>query len=87
MDPEEYEGETMKKIVEIALMCVQSSPAARPTMSEVVVLLKSKDSLSPRPLTRPVFVDANLRPRGDTSTSTASSASNATASISRISGR
>ncbi|EXC25630.1 Cysteine-rich receptor-like protein kinase 3 [Morus notabilis] len=81
LDPEEYEAETMKRLIEIALMCIQPSPATRPTMSEVVVLLKSKDSFEARPLTKPVFVDANRRPRGDTSTSTA------TASVSRISGR
>ncbi|PON71684.1 hypothetical protein PanWU01x14_071390 [Parasponia andersonii] len=57
-------------------------------MSEVVVLLKTNSSFEPRPLTRPVFVDVNQRPRGDTSASTASSStSNATASISRVSGR
>ncbi|XP_062096402.1 cold-responsive protein kinase 1-like isoform X2 [Humulus lupulus] len=92
LEVDEYEGETVKKIIEIALMCVQSSPAMRPTMSEVVVLLKTKNSSSvmedSRPPTRPVFVDVNQKPRGDTSTSTASSTtSNATASISRISGR
>lgn len=88
LDPDEYEPETVKKIIEIALMCIQSSPALRPTMSEVVVLLKTKNSLEPRPLTRPVFVDVNQRARGDTSTSTGSSStSNATASISRLSGR
>ncbi|PON71688.1 Serine/threonine protein kinase [Parasponia andersonii] len=87
LDPDEHEPETMKKIIEIALMCLQSSPVMRPTMSEVVVLLKTKSSLEPRaPLTSPVFVD--VKARGDTSTSTASSnASNATASISRVSGR
>ena len=89
LEPNEYEAEIVKKIIEIALMCTQSSPAARPTMSEVVVLLKTKGSLSleQRPIMRPVFVDTNQRPRGDTSTSTGSSSSNATASISQLSGR
>ncbi|XP_062095470.1 cold-responsive protein kinase 1-like [Humulus lupulus] len=92
LEVDEYEGETVKRLIEIALMCIQSSPAMRPTMSEVVVLLKTKNSSSvveeSRPLTRPVFVDAHQKPRGDNSTSTASSStSNATASISRISGR
>lgn len=87
LDPEEYEAETMKRLIEIALMCIQPSPATRPTMSEVVVLLKSKDSFEARPLTKPVFIDANRKPREDASTSTASSTSNATASVSRISGR
>ncbi|KAL5537505.1 hypothetical protein UlMin_045602 [Ulmus minor] len=89
LEPNEYEAEIVKKIIEIALMCMQSSPAARPTMSEVVVLLKTKGSLSleQRPIMRPVFVDTNQKPRGDTSTSTGSSSSNATASISQLSGR
>ncbi|KAF3450331.1 hypothetical protein FNV43_RR06411 [Rhamnella rubrinervis] len=90
LDPDEYEGEDVKKVIEIALMCTQATPAQRPTMSEVVVLLKSKGLLQQRPLTRPIFIDSNqIKPRGggDTSTSTASSASNATASISQVSGR
>jgi hypothetical protein len=44
MSPDEYETEEMKKIIEIALMCTQSTASLRPTMSEVVVLLKSKGS-------------------------------------------
>ena len=90
LDTDEYEAEDVKKIVEIALMCTQASPALRPTMSEVVVLLKSAGSReNSRPLTRPVFVDSDhkrVRPV-DTSTSTGSSSSNATASISQFSGR
>ncbi|KAF4398465.1 hypothetical protein G4B88_025444 [Cannabis sativa] len=96
LEVDEYEKETVKKIIEIALMCVQSSPALRPTMSEVVVLLKTKNYYSSssssiieesQPLTRPVFVDVSQKSR-DNSTSTASSTiSNATVSISRISGR
>ncbi|POO04122.1 Tyrosine-protein kinase [Trema orientale] len=88
LDQDEYELETVTKVIEIALMCIQSSHSLRPTMSEVVVLLKTNSLLEPRPLTRPVFVDVNQRPRGDSSTSTASSStSNATASISRVLGR
>lgn len=85
---EYYEEENVKKVIEIALMCTQASPIQRPTMSEVVALLKSKGRLEQRTLTRPVFIDANQRTRaGDTSTSTASSNSNATVSISHYSGR
>ncbi|XP_004293009.1 PREDICTED: cysteine-rich receptor-like protein kinase 3-like [Fragaria vesca subsp. vesca] len=88
LDPDEYKAGNVKKIVEIALMCTQSSPALRPTMSEVVVLLKSTSSWENRPLTRPVFVDSDhKRVRVDTSTSTGSSSSNATTSISQFSGR
>ncbi|PRQ45230.1 putative protein kinase RLK-Pelle-DLSV family [Rosa chinensis] len=88
LDPNDYEAEDVKKMVEIALMCTQSSPALRPTMTEIVVLLKSTGSWVNRPLTRPVFVDSDhKRVRVDTSTSTGSSSSNATASISQFSGR
>nr|AMM43046.1 LRR-RLK [Vernicia montana] len=89
LDPNEYEAEAMMRIIEIALMCTQSAPALRPTMSEVVVLLKSKDSLAHRPPTRPPFIESEERAviQDDKSTSTASSRSNATASITQVSGR
>ncbi|KAL6285094.1 hypothetical protein ACE6H2_009484 [Prunus campanulata] len=87
LDPNEYKPEDVKKIIEIALMCTQPSAAQRPTMSEVIVLLKSTSSLENRALTRPVFVDSDKRVKGDTSTSTASSTSNATVSVSQVSGR
>ncbi|BFG30591.1 hypothetical protein CerSpe_168640 [Prunus speciosa] len=87
LDPNEYKPEDVKKIIEISLMCTQPSAAQRPTMSEVIVLLKSTSSLENRALTRPVFVDSDRRVKGDTSTSTASSTSNATVSVSQVSGR
>ncbi|XP_008227865.1 PREDICTED: cysteine-rich receptor-like protein kinase 2 [Prunus mume] len=87
LDPNEYKPEDVKKIIEIALMCTQPSAAQRPTMSEVIVLLKSTSSVENRALTRPVFVDSDKRVKGDTSTSTASSTSNATVSVSQVSGR
>ncbi|KAK4602311.1 hypothetical protein RGQ29_011375 [Quercus rubra] len=87
LNPEEYTAEEVKKMVEIALMCTQSPASVRPSMSEVVVLLKSKGSMENRPPTKPGYVDADRKVRGDTSTSTGSSASNATASISQLSAR
>ncbi|RYQ90167.1 hypothetical protein Ahy_B09g096417 [Arachis hypogaea] len=42
IEPNEYETWKVKKIMEIALMCTQASASMRPTMSEVVMLLKSK---------------------------------------------
>ncbi|KAE8022180.1 hypothetical protein FH972_008004 [Carpinus fangiana] len=88
LDPNEYTTEEVKGIIEIALLCLQSSPAVRPSMSEVVVLLKSKGSVERQPPSKPAYVDTDLKKvRGDTSTSTASSTSNATASISQVSGR
>ncbi|KAK9950601.1 hypothetical protein M0R45_006084 [Rubus argutus] len=88
LDPSEYEAEDVKKFIEIALMCTQSSAALRPTMSEIIVLLKSSRSVENRQLTRPVFIESDLKKaRMDTSTSTTSASSNATASISEVSGR
>ena len=87
LDPNDYDEEEVKKIIELALMCTQASPAMRPTMSEVVVLLKSKGLQQPMQPTMPVFVETNLKPRADTSTSTGSSATNATVSSSIPSAR
>ncbi|KDP23802.1 hypothetical protein JCGZ_00134 [Jatropha curcas] len=83
LGPDEYEAEEVKKIIEIALMCTQASHALRPTMSEVVVLLKSTGSMEHRPPTRPPFIESEEKVviHGDRSTS------NATASITQVSGR
>ncbi|KAF9611544.1 hypothetical protein IFM89_032944 [Coptis chinensis] len=86
LDSEEYEVEQVKKVIEIALLCTQSSVVSRPTMSEVVVLLLSKGYATDTP-TRPTFIDATKRVRGDKSTSTGSSTSNATISMTEASGR
>lgn len=86
LDPSEYQTEQVKRVMEIALMCTQSSVASRPSMSEIVVLLLSKGEAGLKP-TRPTFIEATKRVQTDTSTSTASSASNATVSISQFSAR
>ncbi|KAI3898095.1 hypothetical protein MKX03_021694 [Papaver bracteatum] len=52
----------LDKVLEIALICTQSSVSLRPTMSEVVVMLLSRDSQKLRP-TRPTFIDASSRVR------------------------
>jgi hypothetical protein len=85
LDPEEYKPEEVKRIMEIALLCTQSTVAARPMMSEVVVLLLTKNDPELQP-TRPTFIDATSRVRGETS-SGSSSASKATMSISQFSAR
>ncbi|KAK7305607.1 hypothetical protein VNO77_43513 [Canavalia gladiata] len=87
LEPDDYDAEEVKKIIEIALLCTQASAAARPTMSEIVVLLKSKNLMGNMRPAMPVFVESNFRSRPDTSTSTASSTSNATASTSILSAR
>uniref|UniRef100_A0A453DRT5 Protein kinase domain-containing protein n=8 Tax=Aegilops tauschii subsp. strangulata TaxID=200361 RepID=A0A453DRT5_AEGTS len=86
LDHEEYMPEEVKRIIEIALLCTQSVVASRPTMSEVVVLLLSRNSPEIMP-TRPTFIDSISRVRGETSTSSSSSASKATVSISHLSAR
>ncbi|KAL5225043.1 hypothetical protein ABZP36_011682 [Zizania latifolia] len=86
LDPEEYNPEDVKRIMEIALLCTQSAVASRPTMSEVVVLLLTRNSSEFQP-TRPTFIDATSRVRGETSSSSSSSASKATISITQFSAR
>ncbi|CAK9135293.1 unnamed protein product [Ilex paraguariensis] len=87
LDSSEYNAEEVKRIIEIALMCTQSPVSARPTMSEVVVLLCSDRSLEQRPPTRPTFIDSDKRIVVDTTTSTQSLTSNATASFTEFAGR
>ncbi|KAK1327286.1 putative cysteine-rich receptor-like protein kinase 43 [Acorus calamus] len=86
LDPKDYKADELKRIMEIALLCTQSTVSARPTMSEVVVVLLSKGNAGIQP-TRPTFIDATSRVRGGPSTSTSSSYSNATLSISQFSAR
>ncbi|KAG4975027.1 hypothetical protein AAZX31_11G214500 [Glycine max] len=84
IDPNEYDAEEAKKIIEIALLCTQASAAARPTMSELIVLLKSKSLVEHLRPTMPVFVETNMmNQEGGSSPGT----SNATISISVLSAR
>ncbi|KAK8584657.1 hypothetical protein V6N13_138612 [Hibiscus sabdariffa] len=88
LNPEEYNAEEMKRMIEIAFLCTQSSASLRPTMSEVVAMLKTVTSFEPRQPTQPAFVESERRVNyiaQERSTSTSSS--NATNSISQISGR
>ncbi|KAG5093684.1 hypothetical protein JHK84_049272 [Glycine max] len=80
----EYDAEEVKKIIEIALLCTQASAATRPTMSELVVLLKSKGLVEDLRPTTPVYVETNMMNRESISTG---SPSNATISISVLSAR
>ncbi|KAK7301963.1 hypothetical protein RJT34_12840 [Clitoria ternatea] len=82
--PNDYDAEKVK-VIEIALLCTQASATTRPTMSEVVVLLKSKGLLEHLQPSKPVFVETNLKSREGISTSTGGSSSNATTSISVMS--
>ncbi|XP_027337521.1 cold-responsive protein kinase 1-like [Abrus precatorius] len=85
LNSNEYDVEGVKKIIEIALLCTQASAATRPTMSEVVVLLNSKNFIEHVRPSIPVFVERNLRPQGDVPNSITSS--NATVSTSDASAR
>ncbi|PIN06261.1 Serine/threonine protein kinase [Handroanthus impetiginosus] len=87
LDANEYKLDDLKKMVEIALLCTQSSPSSRPTMSEVLVMLISDSSVEKKAPSRPSFSYGNRVPVMNTSTSTGSSTSNATASISQFTGR
>ncbi|XP_063941686.1 putative serine/threonine-protein kinase [Daucus carota subsp. sativus] len=55
LDPDEYEIDNIKKIVEIGLMCTQSPSSARPTMSEVVGLLTSDLPIKGNPPGKPII--------------------------------
>nr|GLL18987.1 cysteine-rich receptor-like protein kinase 2 [Ipomoea trifida] len=86
LDPNEYEAEEVKRMLEIALVCTQSPSKIRPSMSEVVVMLSSTDaSIIQKPQNRPTTItDFNKRIPTTTNTSILT---NATISFSRFSGR
>ncbi|KAI9100075.1 hypothetical protein K1719_024293 [Acacia pycnantha] len=86
LDPNDYDAEEVKKIIEIGLLCTQASPAARPRMSEIVRMLKRKSLMEHKVPTMPVYVDPSSWPKRE-DTSDISSSSNATVSISILSGR
>ncbi|XP_019172329.1 PREDICTED: cysteine-rich receptor-like protein kinase 2 isoform X2 [Ipomoea nil] len=86
LDPNEYEAEEVKRMLEIALVCTQSPSNIRPSMSELVVMLSNTDaSIIQKPQNRPTTItDFNKRIHTITNTSTLT---NATISFSRFSGR
>ncbi|XP_073158729.1 cysteine-rich receptor-like protein kinase 2 [Henckelia pumila] len=88
LDSNDYKPEDLKKIVELGLICLQSPPSSRPTMSEVLVMLLNDHSWSQkRTPNRSSSVAFGKRSSVDSSISTGSSTSNATASISQFTGR
>ncbi|KAL6570413.1 hypothetical protein OROMI_014927 [Orobanche minor] len=78
LDSNAYNIEDVKKLVEIALICTQSPPSSRPTMSEIVAMILSEG-----------LVDHKIsNMSGEINwISTRSSVSNATNSISHFTGR
>ncbi|KAL2521909.1 Cysteine-rich receptor-like protein kinase 2 [Forsythia ovata] len=86
LDRNDFKAEDVKKLIEIALACAQSPASSRPTMSEVLVMLSSDRSVEQKTPSRPSFFDTGKR-LTDSSISTGSSASNATASVTHFTGR
>ncbi|KAK6912367.1 Gnk2-homologous domain [Dillenia turbinata] len=87
IDPNEYEVEEAKKIIEIGLMCTQEV-ALRPTMSEVVVMLLSNGMPELKMPTGPLHYQFDTERRlREASFSTTSASSNATVSITQPAGR
>ncbi|KAK4360043.1 hypothetical protein RND71_022272 [Anisodus tanguticus] len=87
LDVNEYNEQEVKKIIEIALMCTQSPPNLRPSMSEVIVMLLSDCSTDRRTPSRPAFVSMDKITMVDSSMTTGSSASNAANTFTDITGR
>nr|GMC56886.1 cysteine-rich receptor-like protein kinase 2 [Ipomoea batatas] len=90
LDPNDYTAEEVKRILEIALVCTQSPPNLRPSMSELVIMLSSDRPIFQNQPNRPTVISDlgnRIQVVTDASTTTASSASHATVSISDVSGR
>lgn len=82
---EEVEEEEVMRVAEIGLMCTQSD-AKRPAISDVVVLLLSKDH--PKlVLTRPSFITIESSSSESSSTTSSHPATNAAMLFSHFSGR
>ncbi|XP_028799174.1 cold-responsive protein kinase 1-like [Neltuma alba] len=59
LDPNAYDAEEVKRIIEIGLLCIQASADRRPIMPEIVVLLQNKDLLENITPTMPILIEAN----------------------------
>ena len=57
LDPNDYDAEEVKKIIEIALLCTQASAEIRPKMSEVVGLLQNEGLAENITPTMPVLIE------------------------------
>lgn len=58
LDASEYDVGELKRVLEVALMCTQASVTARPSMSQVVMMLVSRAVEMVQEPSRPMFVDA-----------------------------
>ncbi|XP_028754206.1 cold-responsive protein kinase 1 isoform X2 [Neltuma alba] len=57
MDPNDYNVEEVKKIIEIGLLCTQASAELRPSISEVIVLLQGNGLLENMRPTMPILIE------------------------------
>ncbi|KAK7393275.1 hypothetical protein VNO78_21826 [Psophocarpus tetragonolobus] len=87
LNPNSYDANEVKKVLDIALLCTQASPAVRPAMSAVVVLLNSNNLVGHMRPSMPIFIESKLKPHKDISASTSSSMTNATTSNSIVPAR
>ncbi|KAL4569198.1 hypothetical protein LXL04_024832 [Taraxacum kok-saghyz] len=69
LDPKDYATEDAKKIIDIALMCTHSTASARPTMSDVVILLSEHSFNVRRPMISTIE-NCNINIQVDTSIAT-----------------
>ncbi|KAK7393278.1 hypothetical protein VNO78_21829 [Psophocarpus tetragonolobus] len=80
LDHNSYKVEEVKKVIDIALLCTQATPAMRPAMSEIVVLLSSNDLLDHMKPSMPIFFESKLKPLEDMHALIGSSTTNVTSS-------
>lgn len=59
LDPNEYDAEEVKKIIEIGLLCTQAFADLRPTMSEIIGFLESSDLLGNIRPSMPLLIVSN----------------------------
>ncbi|KAI9100147.1 hypothetical protein K1719_024365 [Acacia pycnantha] len=59
LDPNSYDAEEVKKIIEIGLLCAQASSDTRPMMSDVIALLQKMDLLENIKPTMPMSLQRN----------------------------
>ncbi|XP_028782542.1 cysteine-rich receptor-like protein kinase 2 [Neltuma alba] len=57
LEPNDYDAEEVKKIIEIGLLCTQASVGMRPKMSEVVALLQQNDLSEDMRPTMPILIE------------------------------
>ena len=57
LDPNEYDEEEVKKIIEIGLLCTQAYADSRPSMSEVMVLLQGNVLIKNMRPSMPILIE------------------------------